>query len=68
MNENTLRPVIKMGAMKLSFPDPSMGPDEVRELHAANYPILAHSRLGEPYQEGDDLVYEVAKPEAKDKG
>jgi PRTRC genetic system protein C len=68
MAENTLRPVLKMGAMKLAFPDPGMEPDEVRELYAANYPILAHSRLGEPYTEGDDLIYEVAKPEAKDKG
>lgn len=68
MSENTLRPVLKMGAMKLSFPDPSMTPNEAREAYAVNYPILEQSTVGEPYQEGDDLVYEVAKPQAKDKG
>jgi PRTRC genetic system protein C len=63
-----LTPVLKMGPVRLPFPDPSMRPEEAMQLYSANYPSLAQSTLGPCYPEGDDLVYPVEKPPVKTKG
>lgn len=64
----TLNRVFKLGSITLADPDRTLPPEEALRLYAPNYPILSAADLGEPYVEGDQLVYPVRKPEVKTKG
>jgi PRTRC genetic system protein C len=60
--------VFKFGSLQLPDPDPSMTPDDVRALYAANYPSLHAFTVSDPEVSHDTLVYTFKAPEAKTKG
>lgn len=68
MQVEVLTRVFKMGSVRLPDLAPEKEPMESLRLYAANYPHLNSATLLDPVAEGDDLVYEVAKPPAKTKG
>jgi PRTRC genetic system protein C len=60
--------VFKMGSVRLTDLAPESEPLVSLRLYAANYPHLNAATLLDPVAEGDELIYEVAKPPAKTKG
>ena len=60
--------VFKYGLTELTDPAPDLAPDEAIRLYGTGYPLLKSASLAEPVVEGDRLVYEVIKPQAKTKG
>lgn len=67
-NVQGLRPVLKMGSVRLPFASPDQSVQEALQMYAANYPHLANATVSDPVPEGEELVYEVQKPPVKTKG
>lgn len=60
--------VFKMGSVELADPDPSMTPDQVIGLYAANYPQLKNATVTDPQLVANRLVYSFELPPVKTKG
>lgn len=61
--------VFRMNTIRLDDPDPSMDPNDVRELYAASYPHLAATTVGGPeVNDKHELVYTFEPPAVKTKG
>ncbi len=60
--------VFRSGSVQLPDPDPSMKPEQVRELYAANHTHLANAVVEGPTTEGDYLVYEFKPAPVKTNG
>lgn len=58
----------KMGATVLDDPDPSATVEQVLEMYAPTFPHLRGATIGEPTQEGDELIYVISKPAVQTKG
>ena len=55
-----LRRVFKFGPREFNDPDPSMAPDDVKELYSGSYPMLRNAIVEGPVAEGDALTYTFA--------
>lgn len=64
----TLTRVFRFGSINLPDPNPNLTPEEIKSLYAANYPLLEMASIGEPFVDGDELVYPFHKSEVKTKG
>lgn len=61
--------VFRMNTIRLDDPDPSMDPNDVRELYAASYPHLAAATVSGPeVNDKHELVYTFEPPAVKTKG
>ncbi len=60
--------VFRLGSLSLADPDPSLPPEKAMALYSHAYPVIVTSTLGDPFVEGQDLVYPIRKSEVKTKG
>lgn len=67
-NVKQLTRIFRSGSVQLPDPDPSMKPDQVKELYSANHQHLANAVVEGPTAEGDYLVYEFKPAPVKTKG
>lgn len=65
--KNLIR-IFRNGSVQMPDPDPTMKPDQVRELYSANHQHLANAVVEGPTTEGDYLVYEFKPAPVKTKG
>ncbi|MEW5833365.1 MAG: PRTRC system protein C [Campylobacterota bacterium] len=68
MSIKTLERAFRMGSVTLDDPDPSLPADKALALYVPNFPTLATATLGDPFPEGDRLIYPVEKAPVKTKG
>lgn len=64
----TLTRRFRTGATTLEDPSPSLTPEQVVQLYVPSYPHLQSATIGEPFVEGDTLVYPLNKPTVQTKG
>ncbi|MES1933272.1 hypothetical protein T35B1_11712 [Salinisphaera shabanensis T35B1] len=64
----TLTRVFKLGATELDDPAPQESPEIAMSLYETAFPVLKSASLAEPVIDGERLVYEIVKPQAKTKG
>jgi len=60
--------VFLLGVKRLADPAPELPPEEAVRLYARNFPVIAHSTLGAPTVEGEELAYPIELPPVKTKG
>ena len=60
--------VFRLGSLSLADPNAALPPEEAMQLYAMSYPVIVTSTLGDPFVEGDTLVYPINKGEVKTKG
>jgi|AntDeeMinimDraft_5_1070356.scaffolds.fasta_scaffold22259_2 hypothetical protein len=60
--------MFRFGSTELADPMPNDTPENALACHAFSMPVLSRCALSEPYLEGDQLVFDVIKPEGKTKG
>jgi hypothetical protein len=63
-----LKRIFKMGPREFVDLAPHLEPSEALKLYEASNPILKFCTLGEPFQEGDALVFPIEKPPVQTKG
>jgi len=63
-----LERVFRLGSITLSDPDRNLLPEDAIRLYSANYPIIDACSIGEPFTEGERVVYPIVKPDVKTKG
>jgi len=68
MSIKQLDRAFRMGSVTLDDPDPSLSPAKALALFTPNYPSLATATLGDPFTEGDRMIYPVEKVPVKTKG
>lgn len=64
----TLIRVFRFGSIRLPDPDPSLTPEEVIKLYVPNYPLLEMAAIGEPFVDGENMIYPINRQEVKTKG
>ncbi|WP_319946203.1 PRTRC system protein C [Methylophaga thalassica] len=64
----TLTCIFRSGSVQMPDPDPSMKPEQVKELYSANHQHLANAVVEGPSTQGDYMVYEFVPAPVKTKG